>query len=40
MPPDQAKGPHDFLVLGDAVPGANQPLEILAPPRSESLCHM
>jgi branched-chain amino acid transport system substrate-binding protein len=40
MPPDQAKGPHDFLVLGDAVPGANEPLEILAPPRSESLCHM
>lgn len=40
MPPDQAKGPHDFLVLGDAVPAADQPLEVLAPPKSESLCHM
>jgi branched-chain amino acid transport system substrate-binding protein len=31
---------NDFLVFGDAVPGANEPLDKLAPPRSESTCKM
>lgn len=40
LPPDQVKGPHDFLKLGDAVPAADQSLEVLAPPKSESMCKM
>lgn len=40
LPPDQIKGPHDFLKLGDAVPNPDQSLEVLAPPKSESMCHM
>jgi branched-chain amino acid transport system substrate-binding protein len=40
MAPNQAKGPHDFLVLGDAVPSPDQPLEVLYPPKSDNMCHM
>ncbi|MBV6273083.1 ABC transporter substrate-binding protein [Alcaligenaceae bacterium CGII-47] len=31
---------QDFLVFGDAVPAADQPLEILATPKSENTCVM
>lgn len=31
---------NDFLAFGEAVPGANDPLDKLAPPRSESTCKM
>jgi len=39
-PKGQAKHKQDFLLFGEAVPGANEPLEKLAPPRSENLCKM
>jgi branched-chain amino acid transport system substrate-binding protein len=39
-PKGQAKDPQDFLLFGDAVPAPDQPLEMLAPPRSESACKM
>jgi branched-chain amino acid transport system substrate-binding protein len=39
-PKGQAKDKWDFLVLGAAVPGANQPLELLAPPKSANTCAM
>lgn len=36
----QAKDKWDFLKFGDAVPAANQPLELLAPTKAESSCKM
>ena len=39
-PKGQAKDKWDFLQFGDAVPGPNQPLDLLAPPKSESTCRM
>ncbi|WP_291138142.1 ABC transporter substrate-binding protein [Hydrogenophaga sp.] len=39
-PKGQSKGPQDFLLFGDAVPAPNEPLEKLAPTRSESACKM
>lgn len=36
----QAKEPWDFLKFGDAVPGPDQPLDLLAPTRAESACKM
>jgi branched-chain amino acid transport system substrate-binding protein len=36
----QAKHKQDFLLFGEAVPAANQPLDSLAPPKSESTCKM
>ncbi|MDZ4073318.1 MAG: ABC transporter substrate-binding protein [Hylemonella sp.] len=39
-PKGQAKNKQDFLLFGEAVPAANQPLDTLAPPKSESLCKM
>jgi len=39
-PKGQAKDKWDFLKFGDAVPGPNQPLDLLAPPKSESACRM
>lgn len=39
-PKGQAKHKQDFLLFGDAVPAPNEPLEKLAPPKSESLCKM
>ena len=36
----QAKDKWDFLKFGEAVPAANQPLELLAPTRAESTCKM
>ncbi|MCK9381859.1 MAG: ABC transporter substrate-binding protein [Sulfuritalea sp.] len=39
-PKGQAKGKYDFLKFGEAVPAANQPLELLAPTKAESLCKM
>jgi len=39
-PKGQAKHKQDFLQFGEAVPGANDPLDKLAPPRSESTCKM
>jgi len=39
-PKGQAKNKQDFLLFGEAVPAANQPLDMLAPPKSESLCKM
>lgn len=39
-PKGQAKNKQDFLLFGEAVPGASEPLEKLAPPKSESLCKM
>ncbi|MGB3277297.1 MAG: ABC transporter substrate-binding protein [Castellaniella sp.] len=40
MPPDQVKGPQDFLVFGDPVPAPDQSLEVLAPPKSANTCVM
>ena len=37
-PKGQAKDKQDFLLFGEAVPAANQPLDVLAPPKSESAC--
>ena len=39
-PKGQAKNKQDFLLFGEAVPAANQPLDLLAPPKSESVCKM
>jgi branched-chain amino acid transport system substrate-binding protein len=39
-PKGQAKDKWDFLVLGAAVPGPNQPLELIAPPKSANTCAM
>jgi branched-chain amino acid transport system substrate-binding protein len=39
-PKGQAKDKYDFLKFGEAVPGPNDSLEKLAPPRSESTCKM
>lgn len=39
-PKGQAKHKQDFLLFGEAVPGANEPLEKLAPPKSENQCTM
>jgi branched-chain amino acid transport system substrate-binding protein len=39
-PKGQAKNKQDFLLFGEAVPGANDPLDKLAPPKSESACKM
>lgn len=39
-PKGQAKNKQDFLLFGEAVPAPNEPLEKLAPPKSESLCKM
>jgi branched-chain amino acid transport system substrate-binding protein len=39
-PKGQAKNKQDFLLFGDAVPGANDPLDKLAPARAESTCKM
>ncbi|HEY8710121.1 MAG TPA: ABC transporter substrate-binding protein [Burkholderiaceae bacterium] len=39
-PKGQAKTKWDFLQFGEAVPAANQPLELLAPTKAESLCKM
>lgn len=39
-PKGQAKNKQDFLLFGEAVPGASDPLDKLAPPRSESTCKM
>jgi len=39
-PKGQAKDKQDFLLFGEAVPAANQPLDVLAPPKSESACKM
>lgn len=39
-PKGQAKNKQDFLLFGEAVPGVSEPLEKLAPPKSESLCKM
>jgi branched-chain amino acid transport system substrate-binding protein len=36
----QAKDKWDFLKFGEAVPGASQPLELLAPTKAESACKM
>jgi branched-chain amino acid transport system substrate-binding protein len=36
----QAKDKYDFLKFGEAVPGPNQPLELLAPTKAESVCKM
>ncbi|MER1968454.1 ABC transporter substrate-binding protein [Castellaniella sp. GW247-6E4] len=40
MPPDQVKGPQDFLVFGDPVPAPDQSLEVLAPSKAENTCVM
>lgn len=39
-PKGQAKHKQDFLLFGEAVPAPNEPLEKLAPPKSESACKM
>ena len=39
-PKGQARNKQDFLQFGEAVPAANEPLEKLAPPKSESACKM
>jgi branched-chain amino acid transport system substrate-binding protein len=39
-PKGQAKDKQDFLLFGEAVPAPNQPLDLLAPPKSESACKM
>jgi branched-chain amino acid transport system substrate-binding protein len=36
----QAKDKWDFLKFGEAVPAPNQPLEMLAPTKAESVCKM
>jgi branched-chain amino acid transport system substrate-binding protein len=40
LPKGQAKGKHDFLKLGAAVPGPNQPLELLATTKAENTCKL
>jgi branched-chain amino acid transport system substrate-binding protein len=39
-PKGQAKDKWDFLAFGAAVPGANQPLESLAPSKDQNTCSM
>ncbi|MDO8767654.1 MAG: ABC transporter substrate-binding protein [Burkholderiaceae bacterium] len=39
-PKGQSKNKQDFLQFGEAVPAANEPLDKLAPPKSESACKM
>ena len=39
-PKGQSKHKQDFLLFGEAVPSANDPLEKLAPVKSESACKM
>ena len=39
-PKGQAKDKWDFLKFGEAVPAANQPLDLLAPTREDSACKM
>jgi branched-chain amino acid transport system substrate-binding protein len=39
-PKGKAKDKWDFLVLGTAVPGPNQPLELLAVPKEQNTCVM
>jgi len=39
-PKGQAKDKQDFLLFGEAVPAPNQPLELLAPTKAESVCKM
>ena len=39
-PKGKAKDKWDFLQLGAAVPGPSQPLEILAPPKTQNTCVM
>ncbi len=39
-PKGQAKNPQDFLLFGEAVPTANQGLELLAPSKADSVCKM
>lgn len=39
-PKGQARHKQDFLLFGDAVPGPNEPLELLAPSKAESQCRM
>jgi branched-chain amino acid transport system substrate-binding protein len=39
-PKGQAKNKQDFLLFGEAVPAPGEPLEKLAPPKSDSLCKM
>jgi branched-chain amino acid transport system substrate-binding protein len=37
-PKGQAKDKQDFLQFGEAVPAANQPLELLAPVKADNVC--
>jgi branched-chain amino acid transport system substrate-binding protein len=39
-PKGQAKDKWDFLAFGPAVPAADQPLEIINPPKSQNACKM
>lgn len=39
-PKGQSRNKQDFLQFGEAVPAASEPLEKLAPPKSESACKM
>jgi branched-chain amino acid transport system substrate-binding protein len=39
-PKGQAKDKWDFLALGAAVPGANEPLDILAPTKEQNPCNL
>jgi branched-chain amino acid transport system substrate-binding protein len=39
-PKGQAKHKQDFLAFGDAVPGPNEPLELLAPVKADNQCRM
>ena len=39
-PKGQAKNKQDFLLFGEAVPTANQPLDILAPTKADNTCVM
>jgi len=36
----QAKDKYDFIKFGEAVPAANQPLDLLAPTKAENTCQM
>ena len=39
-PKGQSKNKQDFLLFGEAVPGPNQPLELLAPTKADNTCKM
>jgi branched-chain amino acid transport system substrate-binding protein len=39
-PKDQMKDQWDMLVLGDAVPAANDPLETIYPTKEQTPCEM